>query len=238
MNYKKANMFDNAFLRETIMGPNPAKLLEQMLSRFPINEGSLVLDLGCGMGVTSILLASGYRQRVFAAALWINPTENWRRFQSFGLGAEQIVPIHTEAHALPFAQEFFDAAVCIDSYQYFGCDPAYLGEHLLPLVKRGGRLLFVVPGMKKDLHASLPPEMLLSWKAEDLDTLHDCAYWQKTLAVAKDADVEAIFELEDFDECWNEWLATENEYAVHDRLSMNAGAGKYMNFVGMVLRRK
>lgn len=238
MKYKKANMFENAFLRETIMGPNPAKLLEQTLDRFPIEEGSLVLDLGCGKGVTSILLASAYHMRVFAADLWIEPTENWRRFQSFGRGAEQITPIRAEAHALPFAQEFFDAAVCIDSYQYFGCDAAYLNEHLLPLVKHGGRLLFVVPGMKKDLHDSLPPEMLLSWTAEDLDTLHDCFYWEKTLAAAKDADVEAVFELEDFDECWNEWLATDNEYAVHDRLSMNAGAGKYMNFVAMALKRK
>lgn len=238
MKYEKANMFTNAFLRENIMGPNPAKLLEQVLRRFPVGEGSRVLDLGCGKGVTSILLAKGYDMRVFATDLWIEPTENWRRFQSFDLDGDRIVPIHAEAHALPYAEEFFDAAFCIDSYQYFGCDANYLGEHLLPLVKRGGRLLFVVPGMKKDLHDSLPPEMLLSWTAEDIGTLHDCAYWQKTLEAASDAVVETIFELDDFDECWDEWLATENEYAVHDRLSMNAGAGKYMNFVAMALRRK
>ena len=53
-----------------------------------------------------------------------------------------------------------------------------------------------------------------------------------------DVEIESIFELEDFDECWNEWLATDNEYAVHDRLSMNAGAGRYMNFVAMALKRK
>ena len=51
-------------------------------------------------------------------------------------------------------------------------------------------------------------------------------------------EIESIFEMEDFDECWNEWLATDNEYAVQDRLSMNAGAGKYMNFVAMALKRK
>ena len=238
MKYTKAKRFTTEFLRETIMGPNPAKLLEQVLSKFPVAEGSLVLDLGCGKGVTSLLLALEYHMRVFATDLWIEPTENWERFRSFGLGAEQIVPIHAEAHDLPYANGFFDAVFCIDSYQYFGCDPNYLGEHLLPLVKHGGRLLFVVPGMKKDLHDNLPPEMLLSWRAEDIDTLHDCAYWQKTLEATADAEIESIFEMEDFDECWNEWLATDNEYAVQDRLSMNAGAGKYMNFVAMALKRK
>ena len=41
-----------------------------------------------------------------------------------------------------------------------------------------------------------------------------------------------------FDECWNDWLACDNEYAVDDRKAMNAGAGKYMNFIAMIIRRK
>jgi hypothetical protein len=44
--------------------------------------------------------------------------------------------------------------------------------------------------------------------------------------------------MESFDECWNDWLVCDNEYAVNDRKAMNAGAGKYMNFIAMILRRK
>ena len=37
---------------------------------------------------------------------------------------------------------------------------------------------------------------------------------------------------------WNDWLACENEYAVGGRKTMEAGGGKYMNFIAMILRRK
>lgn len=39
-------------------------------------------------------------------------------------------------------------------------------------------------------------------------------------------------------EVWEDWLRQENEYAVNDRKSMRAGAGKYLNFLKITLRRK
>ncbi len=36
LKYIKANRFTTEFLRETIMGPNPAKLLEQVLGKIPV----------------------------------------------------------------------------------------------------------------------------------------------------------------------------------------------------------
>jgi hypothetical protein len=35
-------------------------------------------------------------------------------------------PVRVDAHGLPFAREFFDAVVAIDSYLYFGTDERYL----------------------------------------------------------------------------------------------------------------
>ena len=49
--------------------------------------------------------------------------------------------------------------------------------------------------------------------------------------------IAAIDEMERNEECWQAWLATDNEYAVMDRVPMNAGAGKYMNFVAIALRK-
>ncbi len=37
---------------------------------------------------------------------------------------------------------------------------------------------------------------------------------------------------------WNDWLASDNPYAVGDRKTMEAGGGKYMNFIAIILRRK
>ena len=128
--------------------------------------------------------------------------------------------------------------MCIDAYQYFGCDSDYLGKHLLPLVKHGGLLLLVVPGVKKDITGELPPEMALSWTKEQASPFRDMFFWRNTIGATNGAEILDIYEAEDFDECWNEWLACDNEYAVGDRKAMNAGAGKYMNLIAMAVRRK
>ena len=237
MQYTKANMFDKAFINENIMGPNPAKLLEQLLTLHPLKANQTVMDLGCGRGVTSVMLAKEYGQHVFAADLWIAATDNWNRFRVFQLTDREIVPIHAEAHDLPFAEEFFDAVVSIDSYHYYGLDRDYLGKHLLPLVKKGGVLLLAVPGFRDEIHDNLPDEMMLSWQAEDLDTFQTMAHWKDVIEATEGVEIVMIKEMEDSDECWQDWLETENPYAVNDRASMNAGAGNYMNFIAIVLRR-
>ena len=238
MLYPKAEKYSFDHIRDRIMGPNPIKLLEELLTDHAIPEGATVLDLGCGRGLTSVFLAREYGFRTFAADLWIDPTENWRYFTGLGLAREQIVPLRAEATALPFAEDFFDAVVSVDSYHYFGRDPAYLGAHLLPFVRRGGLLYIAIPGMKRDCHHALPPELLLSWTPEDLDTLHDIPYWRAILAETPEAEIVSIREMESNAECWDDWLRCDNEYAVSDRRSMAAGAGRHLNVIAMVLRRR
>ncbi len=238
MQYIIANRFEQSFIDENIMGPNPAKLLEQLMAAHPLEAGARVLDLGCGRGVTSIMLAKEYGLNVFATDLWISATDNWNRFQEAGFGDGRIVPIHADAHELPYADAFFDAVISIDAYHYFGLDRAYLGKHLLPLVKPGGWLLFVVPGFKRDIHNALPPECLLTWTAKDLETFHDMDYWKDVLSITEGLEIVSLYEMEDFEECWQDWLNTENPYAVSDRVPMGAGAGRHMNFIAMALKRK
>lgn len=238
MNYIKSKKYDNNLIHDCMMGPNAMKLLEELLTLHPISPGETVLDLGSGMGLTSIFAVKEYGVRIFASDLWINPSENKKRFDDIGLTSHQVIPIKAEAHNLPFANDFFDTVISVDSYHYFGLDKDYLGQHLLPLVKSGGRILIVVPGMKKDIHNNIPAEMLLSWSAEDLDTIHDAAYWQQIFRATPEAEIISIDEMSGYDECWNDWLSCDNEYAVKDRKAMEAGAGKYMNLLAIALRRK
>lgn len=238
MKYIKSSKYDKNFMKNNIMGPNPAKLLEELLLLHPLLPTDTVLDLGCGRGVTSIFAAKEYSARIFAADLWISPTENKKLFDEMGLTSQQIIPIKVEAHDLPFAEEFFDKVICVDSYHYFGLDKDYLGKHLLPLIKHGGYLFIAVPGLKKDIHNNIPEEMLQSWSAEDIQTLHDIEYWRQIITATENVEIVSFEEMESFDECWDDWLESDNEYAVNDRKAMNAGAGKYMNFIAMILRRK
>ena len=52
------------------------------------------------------------------------------------------------------------------------------------------------------------------------------------------AEIISVSEMESNDEVWTDWIMQENEYAVGDRKSINAGAGKYLNFIAIVLRKK
>lgn len=220
------------------MGPNPVKLEEELLLDHKIPEGAVVCDLGSGQGLTSVFLAKEYGFTVYAADLWSDPEENRAFFDEMGLTREQIVPVKADAENLPFEKEFFDAVVSIDSYNYFGRDSRNLDEKLLPFVKSGGYLYIAIPGMKKDCHENLPQELLLSWTPEQLDYMHDVRYWRDIVGKSCDAEIVSVHEMESNEEVWADWLRQENEYAVGDRKSMEAGGGKYLNFIAIVMRKK
>jgi len=44
--------------------------------------------------------------------------------------------------------------------------------------------------------------------------------------------------MESNEEVWSDWVNQENEIAVSDRKAMDAGGGKYLNFIAFVLRKK
>ena len=161
--FSKANSFDPVLIRSHIMGPNPLKLCEELLADADIPHGARVCDLGSGTGITSAMLAREYGLDVYAVDLWSDPDENRAFFNALGIPKPTIHPVQADAaRGLPFAPAFFDAVVSIDSYNYYGRDPQYPGEKLLPYVKRGGMLYLSIPGMARDCHDDLPTCLLVS----------------------------------------------------------------------------
>ena len=238
MEYVKSKKYDTEELQSMIMGPNPVKLCEELLVGNQIPENAVVCDLGSGSGLTSVFLAKEYGFIVYAADLWSDPVENRRFFDRMGLDRSRIIPVKADATDLPFEKEFFDAVVSTDSYNYFGRDERYLDDKLLPFVKPGGYICIAIPGMKKDCHEALPPELLLSWTPEQLEYMHDLSYWTALVKKCVGAELVSAKEMESNSEVWADWLKQDNEYAVGDRKSMEAGGGKYLNFISIVLRKK
>lgn len=238
MRYVKSEKYNTPALQAKIMGPNPIKLEEELLLDHQIPAHAVVCDLGSGQGLTSVFLAKEYGFTVYAADLWSDPAENRAFFDAMGLDRRQIIPVKADATDLPFEKNFFDAVVSTDSYNYFGRDERYLDDKLLPFVKPGGLVYIAIPGMKRDCHDHLPEELLLSWTPEQLDYMHDVDYWRDIVSQCRGAEVLSIREMESNDEVWADWLAQDNEYAVGDRKSMEAGGGKYLNFIAIVLWKK
>ena len=238
MNYPKANSFSQSIMHARSMGPNPLKLCEELLEMTCIPAGSVVLDLGSGAGLTSALMARECGLTVYAADLWSDPSDNMRFFEECGLTNRQVVPLKADATALPFAEGFFDAVVSVDSYNYFGRDPEYLGERLLPLVKRGGELLFAIPGMIRDCHDSLPACLLKSWTPDQLDYMHNIDWWRINFAQTEGAEILEMREMACTREAWADWVECDNEYAAGDRAAVEAGALDHLNTIAVRLRRR
>ena len=235
MKFIRSEKYDKEFLRENMMGPNCIKMLEDMTTHFELEKGMRVLDLGCGKGLTSIFLAKEFGVTVFATDLWITATENYMRFKEMGLEG-QIIPIHTDAHDMPYADGFFDAAVSVDAYHYFGANDRFMQQKLVPLVKPGGVIAIAVPGIKEE-YESVPSALAPYLSEEDFKTFHSREWWLKQFGASPGFKVETAYELDDFDELWHDWLLSDNPYAVTDRRMIAEGGGLCMNLIANIGRR-
>ena len=79
---------------ETMMGPNSVRILAELFDKYPLQTvpDDTILDLGCGTGLTSLIIAKETGAKVFANDLWVSAEENGKRFIEWGVG-EQIIPV-------------------------------------------------------------------------------------------------------------------------------------------------
>ena len=68
--------------------------------------------------------------------------------------------------------------------------------------------------------------------------MHDVRYWTDMVSRCKGAQVISVSEMASNEEVWADWLKQENEYAVGDRKAMEAGGGRYLNFIKIVLQKR
>jgi cyclopropane fatty-acyl-phospholipid synthase-like methyltransferase len=145
------------------MGPNAVWLTESLTQAMDLKPGMRVLDMGCGKALSSIFLAREFGVQVWANDWWIDATSNWKRVCEAGL-QDQVFPLHAEAHALPYADGFFDAILSMDAYHYFGTDDLYLGGHCARLLKPGGQIGIIVPGVVTEIGDELPSHLVPFWE--------------------------------------------------------------------------
>src|SRR5207253_522388 len=88
-----------------------------------------------------------------------------------------VFPIHADARSLPFAAEFFDAIVCIDSFIYYGTDDLYL-NYIARFVKPGCALGIAGAGLVREFEGPVPAH-LAGWWSQDLWCLHSAAWWRR-----------------------------------------------------------
>lgn len=228
--FVRANKYNQDWIEENLMGPNPLYLLEELTNKMELKEGMRVLDMGCGKALTSIFLAKEFGVQVWANDLWIDPTDNWERIKKAGV-EDRVFPIEAEAHELPYAEDFFDAIISIDAYHYFGTDDSYLSNHFYKLVKEKGQIGIVVPGLTRELESGVPDNIKEYW-ASDMYTFHSAGWWENHWGRHEFMNIEHTENIEDSKEIW-----VTSQFDIDEEL-IKADANDYLTFVMMLASRK
>lgn len=221
---------------ETMMGPNSVRILAELFEKYPLRLAldDAILDLGCGTGLTSLVIAKETGVRVFANDLWVSAEENEKRFAEWGVDG-QITPVCEDANNLTFTKKQFRALVSIDSYHYFAGRGGFFQEKILPFMTDGGEVLIGIPGLK-DAYAGRAEELLCAWLGEDAHLFKTPKCWEEI--IGDDSRIESVktWEMECFGEAWDDWLATDHEFALGDRKYYETIIKPYTCFVGIYIR--
>lgn len=175
--FPRAANYHPAWLQASASGgANPLWLTEWLAGAMDLRPGMRVLDLGCGRAASSVFLHREFGVQVWATDLWFDPSENCRRIEDAG-AADGVFPLRADARSLPFAKEFFDAVISIDSFIYYGTDDLYL-NYLARVLRPHGTVGIAGAGVRAEFPGEVPAH-LREWWEPNLWSLHSPAWWKR-----------------------------------------------------------
>ena len=237
MNIEKYRKY---FTKEYLMGPNSFRLLEELIRRSPEDVCyERTLDLGCGYALSSMFIANETAAKnVYALDLWIPATENYSRIKANHL-EDRIIPIHGDAMDMPFAHEYFDSIISVDSYHYFGCKEGVFADKILPFIKKGGYAMIAIPGLKEEPEGR-QKEIFETWaKDGDSELFRTIPWWKTLLEEESNGQYEVVVkEAECFNIAWQEWFESGHEYGKRDKEFLDQGLYDILNFILIYIKRK
>ncbi|MBI2921432.1 MAG: methyltransferase domain-containing protein [Planctomycetes bacterium] len=246
--FPRASKYDARWILDNEMGPNALWLAESLSQVMPLSPGMRILDMGCGRGMTSIFFAKEFGVTVWANDLWIPARDVWKDVHAAGL-ENRVFPITAEAHALPYADAFFDAIVSLDSFHYYGTDDTYL-RYFSRFLRPGGRIGIVVPGLVRELRPPLPPYLTRRrgrqppwWDPTECWSFHTAPWWRRHWEHTGLVEVETCAMIKDGGKLWLRWehalAAGKHSFSGFpaDPTVLRADRGRYLGFVRMVAEK-
>jgi ubiquinone/menaquinone biosynthesis C-methylase UbiE len=217
-------------------GANSLWLAEWLAEALDLHPGMRVLDLGCGRASSSIFLRREFGIQVWATDLWFSASETLQRVRDAGV-EDGVFPIHADARSLPYAAEFFDAIVCIDSYSYFGTDDLYL-NYLARFLKPGGPVGIAGAGLMREIEGPVPDHLQAWWAKDTPWCLHSATWWRRQWERTGIMEVATADTLADGWQWWLDWhkvIAPDNTAEIQ---LLEADRGRWLGYVRVVGRRR
>ncbi|MCC9136719.1 SAM-dependent methyltransferase [Pontibacter silvestris] len=192
--FPKASHYDPEWVRRHSMGENVLFNLESLTKSLNLKPGMRVLDLGCGKGISSIFLAKEFGVTVFAVDDAISASANYERIMKEDC-AHKVIPVQADARALPFAEEYFDAVIVIDSYTYFGTDEKYL-PYICRFIKPEGYIAIIDVCFTQEIKTlKQVPEFLKKDYQNYWYFIHSIDWWRKLWEKTGLVHIEAAEEI-------------------------------------------
>jgi tocopherol O-methyltransferase len=117
-------------------------LVEELLKWAEIEKAENILDVGCGIGGSSLYLAEKYHAK--ATGITLSPVQAQRateRAQEFGLSARAHFQV-ADAQAMPFDSNSFDLVWSLESGEHMPDKTKFMQE-CYRVLKPGGKLIMV-----------------------------------------------------------------------------------------------
>lgn len=234
--FLRSNKYDPDWIIAGVSGgANALWLTEWLTTGLDLRPGMRILDLGCGRALSSIFLRREFGVQVWATDLWYSASENLHRVRDAGVD-DGVYPIHADARSLPFATDFFDAIVSIDSFPYYGTDDHYL-NYLARFVKPGGAIGIAGAGLMHELDGPIP-DSLKAWWEPSMWCLHSAAWWRRHWARPAILNIEIADAMPEGWRFWLQWqqiVAPGNQVEIH---AVESDKGSCLGYVRAIGRRR
>jgi ubiquinone/menaquinone biosynthesis C-methylase UbiE len=137
------------------MEEHHSSITQQTLALMKLKPGERVLDLGCGAGWASRLLAQrvGGGERPGQVVGLDVSDEMIRRARAASTAFDNILFVVGSAQQIPWQEDFFDKVLSVESFYYYGDQEGALKE--VQRVMAPGGELYILINLYKDNHYSL-----------------------------------------------------------------------------------
>ncbi len=189
-----------------MMAPGGLLLAETMADHLEVCSGSRILDLGCGRGQTSVMLARRFGCHVISLDLWIGADERRRLVSDAGV-TELVCCLQGDiGRGLPEGIRSLDAIFAMQSFHSFGGRPGIL-KYLHSLLREGGQIV-----IGQTCFSQEPADWPNIFKNSngchvEYGHYHSPAWWAELFAKDRLFDVSHCRELPDGDVFWEDHIS-------------------------------